>query len=217
MAKTLLQKLSRSGTLRSLGLQLLAVTSVLLIAALILMSMTVSKLQDSRRHSEATQDTLLEITTVESRLVDFDGALDGYTLSGIPWYRKRMTDDHNEMHAALDKLGRSLHHDHGQLRHYKAIVALVAERDALDTYLSKPENRSQIAKSETARKARIITDDIRKRLWEVLEAERIKRRASQTALVEQARDSFRIAVGIVLLTFLAAALSMLVSQVPRDH
>ncbi len=214
---TRLQRLSRSGSLRSLGVPLLAVTSALLIAALILMSMTLSNLKDSRRQSEAMQDTLLELTTIESRLMDFDGALSGYALSGIPWYQIRMKDDYNELHGALAKLGHSLKDDPAQLRRYKSLVALVQKRDAYNAYLTKPEHRSEIARSETALAARIVTDNIRGRLWEVLDSERTNRRLNQAALVEQARSSFRIAIGIVLLTFLFGALCLLLSSLPRER
>lgn len=215
--KTHLQKFARSGAVRSLGVQLLVVTSVLLLASVIMMSMTLSNLKDSRRQSEAMQDTLLEITTIESRLMDFDGALSGYALSGIPWYQIRMKDDHNELQGALAKLGHSLKDDPEQLRRYKSIVALVQKRDAYNDYLTKPEHRDEIARSETAQAARIVTDNIRGRLWEVLDRERTKRRLNQTALVEQAEQSFWIAIGIVFLTFVSAALTLLLSNLPRER
>jgi CHASE3 domain sensor protein len=215
--RTHLQRLFRSGLLRSLGVPLLAVTSALMIAALVLMGMTLSNLKDSRRQSEAAQDTLLELTTIESRLMDFDGALSGYALSGIPWYQMRMKDDHSELQAALAKLGHSLRNDPEQLRRYKSIVTQIAKRDAYNAYLTKPEHRGEIARSETAQSARIVTDDIRGRLWEVLDSERTKRRLNQLALVGEAQNSFRIAVGIVLLTFVFAALCLLLSTGPKDR
>jgi CHASE3 domain sensor protein len=212
-----LRRFSRSEAARFLSLQLLVATTVLLVAALILMSMTLSSLRSTRTEEAAAQDTLLEITTVESRLMDTDGALSGYALSGNPWYRTRLKDDHDELHGALAKLGQSLKHDAVQLRRYQAIIGLAEKNDRLTAYLAAPEHRDEIARSPTAGAARIVTDDIRGRLWQVLDTERNKRKLNHAVMIEQAENSYWIAVGIVLLTFVFGALCTLLALGRRER
>ena len=132
------QRFSRSDFMRALGLQLLAATSVLMIAALILMRVTLSNLEKSRVESESVQDTLLQITTIESRLMDFDGAWNNYRVTGNAWFLTRITDDTNDLHAALNLLKYSLRNDPLQMQRHKAIASLVKRRDALNVYLFDP-------------------------------------------------------------------------------
>lgn len=212
-----LQRFARSPAMQSLGLQILAATSVLMIAALILMSVTLSNLKDSRRESEAAQDTLLQITTIESRLMDFDGTLNGYALSGNAWYLRRMKDDRNELHEALNKLRVSVQNDPLQVQRHKAIAALVDRRDQLNTYLLDPVHQGEIARVDVVKSARVVTDDIRGRLWAVLDRERIKRRNNNIAMIAQAEESFWIAVGIVFLTFLFGSVCLVVAAAPRSR
>jgi CHASE3 domain sensor protein len=205
--------------MRALGLQMLAATSVLMIAALLLMSVTLSHLKESRQDSEAMQDTLLQITTIESRLMDFDGAWNGYVLSGNPWYLQRIKDDHSELYRALSQLKQSLRNDALQMERHKAIAALVSKRDALNDYLQNPAHTAAVARVEVVQTARIVTDNIRAVLWQVLDRERQKRRANDTAMIAQAEESFWIAVGIVFLTCLFGASCLVLSFSPRvpDH
>ena len=202
--------------MQSLGLQIVAATSVLMIAALILMSVTLTNLKNSRRDSEATQDTFLQVTTIESRLMDFDGALNGYVLSRNAWYLRRMKDDHNELHDALNKLKVSVQNDSLQLQRHNAIASLVGQRDRINAYLLDPAHQGEIARVTALQSARVVTDDIRGRIWQVLDRERSKRRISNTAMIAQAENSFRIAVGIVVLTFLFGAACLVLSARPRQ-
>ena len=211
------QRFARSDFMRSLGLQLLTVTLVLMIAALLLMSVTLSKLQENRVESEAMQDTLLEITTIESRLMDFDGAWNGYVLSGNKWYLQRITDDRNELHGALNKLRFSLLKDSLQMERYQSISALVERRDALNTYLLDPDHTGKIANIEVVQAARILPDDIRGLLWQVLDRERMKRHVNDTGMIRRAQESFWIAVGIVCLTFFFGAICVGLSLTVRSR
>ena len=124
LMKTRLQRFSRTGTWHSLGLQVLIATAVLIVAAPILMTITLSNLKQSMIESKATQDTLLQITTIESRLIEFDGALSAYALSGDPWYRPKMKTDKADLHASLNQMKHSLQNDPPQLQRYNALTPL---------------------------------------------------------------------------------------------
>jgi len=193
---------TRGSELKSLGMQILAVTAVLLLAALILMSVSLSRLAESRNEIRSAEDTILEITTTESRLMDFDGVLAAHAVSDDRWYVTRMRDDRVELDEALKKLGYSLQSDSVQMQRYRILVSLVRKHNGLEDQLSRPEHRQDIVRSQTARTARILTDQIRGALWEILNAQRVKRYASYADMIAEARKSFWIAVGVVVLAFL---------------
>ena len=209
--KTQLVRFSRSGAWHSLGWQVLIATAALMVAALILMSITLSNLKQSTGESKATQDTLLQITTVEARLIEFDGALNEYALIGNPSSQTRMKNDQVDLHASLNQMKHSLQNDPLQLQRYNALMSLIWKRDALDTYLSQPEHHDEIARSPVSQSAKLITDSIRARLWEILDRERAKRQSNNTAMISQTQSSFLFAVGIVFLTFVFGALCFALS------
>jgi len=210
-----LQMFSRTGVLHSLGLQLLAVTSVLMIAALILMSVTLSNLQNSQQQTEVTTDTFLEITTIESRLLSNDGALKGYALTGNPIFLKVFARSQGQLQDAMRKLSRSIGGDPIQFQRYEAIVSLVKKREALDAYLAQPEHRAALSDISATKSSAFLNRTIRGRLWKILTDERIKRRDAYTAMVSQARQSFWVAVGVVVLTLLFGGLCIAVASPPK--
>ena len=209
--KTQLSRFSRSQAWHPMALQVLIGTGVLIVAALIMMSVTLSNIKRSWTESKATQDTLLQITTIESRLIEFDGALSTYALTGNPQYQVTMKIDNAEMRASLDQLNHSLQSDPLQRQRYNALLSLFRKRNALDTYLGGPEHRGEIARSPIAQSARIVGNRIRDRLWEILMKERAARQISDAAMISQTQSSFSFAVGIVLLTFVFGALCLLLS------
>jgi CHASE3 domain sensor protein len=199
--------------LQSLGVQLLTATAVLMVAALILMSVTLSNLTNSREEAEATTDTMLEITTIETRMMENDAAINGFALSGGPFYQLRMRNNFREIQMVLGKLRRSLQNEPDQLAKFKTIVTLVRERDGLNAYLS--HHREEIGRSATARSVRTVTDRIRATLWDILKFERDKRLANHTRMIADAHQSFWISVGIVFLTFIFGAGSLVLSSAAK--
>jgi CHASE3 domain sensor protein len=206
--KTPLHLFARSGGIHGLRLQLVAVTVVLMVAALILMSFTLSSLKNSRMEAEITEDTMLEITTIETRMLDYEGAQYGYALSGSGIFRYRIDASYRQLNAAMNKLRHSLQEDPQQLRKYDTIVPLMQKRNAQYDYLAKPEHRGEIGSSPVAYHAEKISDDIRASLWQILKAERDKRYLNNTMMIAEAEKSYWIASGIVILAFLFGALCL---------
>ena len=209
--KTELVQFSRSGAWHSLGWQVLIATAVLIVAALILISVTLSNLEQSTKESNATQDTLLQITTVESRLIEFDGALNEYALIGNPSSQTRMKHDQADLHASLIQLKRSLRNDPLQLQRYDGLMSLIGKWDALVNYLGQPEHRGEIARSPVSLSAKMVTNRIRADLWVILDRERAKRQINNSTMISQTQSGFLFAVGIVLLTFVFGALCLVLS------
>lgn len=208
-------RIASRGALHSLVEQTTIVTAALMVAALILMSFALSSLKDARSQSETTEDALLEITTVESRLLDTDRALNGGVLHDDPWFAERIAVSRSEMRIAMDKLGRSVGNDPALVRQYKTIAERLARREKLFDYLVEPAHRSEVANvaaSAAARQERAFTNELRDRLWDLLRAQRAKRYAQHTAMINEASKSFWIAAGIVFLAMLSGALSLFLAR-----
>jgi len=204
------------GALHSLAVQIFIGTAVLMVGALILMSFAFSSLKTSRVQSEAAEDRLLEITTVESRLLDTDRLLNGYVVSNDPWYLPRIEKDRSEFRAAMRLLGQGLRNDPVLFKKFKAVEDRLAKRQALYEYLALPEHKDEVAnaaRSQAARQERVLTDELRDKLWDLLRAERTKRNDEHTKMIQEAQKSFWIAVGIVALSILSGLVSLLLTHV----
>jgi CHASE3 domain sensor protein len=183
---------------RSLRQQLLIVATALLIATLMIMGATLWNLKNTLRESEAAENTMLELTTVETRLVDIYGALNGYALTADAWFPQRIAGDRVDMRVAIGKLRRSLQDNPQQLKTYGEIVSLIRTQDALTDELR--QHRSEALWSAKAQSAQQMIDGIRGKLWQILIAERAQRYASDQRMIGEAKDSFWLAIGIVVIS-----------------
>lgn len=205
-----LHRFARGGELRSFALQLLMATAALMIAALILMSFTLSSLMDSRRQSEAMQDTMLEVTTVEARMLDAEGSLNGYAVTGSPSYRERVTNNIQLIVLALNKLRRSVQNDEKLLQVYTSTLELNRQRMAILAGLDTPERRNEIGARVLS--AKPLSDRIRGNIWAILESQRATQRRNNSQMIHEARKSYWVAAGIVGLTFMFGALCLVLSM-----
>lgn len=205
-----LYRFASSGEMRNLALQFLTATAALMIAALVLMSFTLSGLKDSRRQSEAMQDTMLEVTTVETRMLDAEGALNGYAVTGSPSYQERVTNNDKLIVLALNKLKRSVKNDPILLRIYTETLELNRQRMAILAGIDTPERRDEIGARVLS--AKPLSDRIRGNIWTILETQRANQRLNNSHMIQEARRSYWVAAGIVGLTFLFGALCLVLSM-----
>lgn len=197
------------GGLHSLAVQIFTGTAVLMIGALILMSFTLSSLKASRSQAEAAEDTLLEITTIESRLLASDGALNGLVLSGQPHFARQIATGRKNIAIAVAKLSRSVGTDPDMAALYRDVIALLTQRAAAFDYLvAHPDEVAHFDRSDAARAEHSLTDQARGRLWDLLKLERAKRLTQHTDMIAEAERSIWIAVGIVVLAILSGTLSL---------
>lgn len=183
--------------------QLFIVAIVLLFITLALMGTALSHLRDSLRESEAAEGTMLELTTIETRLADFDGDLRGYALTGDGWFQKDMDWNRNEIRLAMGSLRLSLQSDPEQLKEYREIARLIRLRDGLTAYLRKPEHRGEVWGSPAGKSELQSTNRIRGKLWDILITQRAKRYANHAEMIAEATKSFWLAFGIVVIATLA--------------
>lgn len=196
---TYIKSFARSGGLRSLRQQLLLIAGVLVAAALILMGTSLSNLQHSLLESEAAERTILEITTIETRLVDYAGNLATLIQTGDKLFEKRLIASDQEADLAMRKLRNSLRYAPAELADFQSLGPLFKQRNALAAQFRAP---GEVARLATARAIAATDDAIRGKLWKILLAERNKRLESHARMIAEARKSFWLAIGIVTFTFL---------------
>ena len=207
--KATLYRFARKGGSNALGMQIFSVTVVMMVAALMLMSVSLSNLRDSRHESEITEDTMLEITTVESRMLDFEGTQYGLAISGAPVFQKRAAADDAELRNALDKLRRSLANEPGQMKKLDAIIPLLRERNQIYRSFATTGHKGEIGDTPRARHAKAISDEARGALWQILTTERNKRFRDHTEMIGEAEKSYWIAIAIVLLAMVSGGFCLL--------
>jgi hypothetical protein len=186
-----------------------------LATALILMSFTISRLKASLAAGEATESTLLEITSVDSRLLDSDGVLNGYVISADPWFAHRIELNRSDFRAAMAKLGNSVDNDPELYDMYLSVKDRLAKRQAYFEYLAQPQHRKEVAnvaRSPAAQSERNLTDELHGRLRGLLRAERAKRNAQHTDMIHESQKSYWIAVGVVILFILSGAINLLLAN-----
>jgi CHASE3 domain sensor protein len=201
------------GGLHSLAIQIFTATAVLMIGALVLMSFSLSGLKTSRHDAEVTENTLLEITTVESRLLDSDRLLNGHAISRNPAFAARSAVIAGEIDASMAKLARSVATDPVAARIYREIAGRLAARQQFFRYLA--EHLDEVEQSPVATAEQSLTTDMRIRLWRLLVLERTKRIAEHTGMIREAERSLWIAVGIMALAIIAGAASLYLAGLGR--
>ncbi|GAA0577325.1 hypothetical protein GCM10008942_27740 [Rhizomicrobium electricum] len=201
------------GGLHSLAVQIFTATAVLMIGALVLMSFSVSGLRVSRLDAEATGNTLLEITTVESRLLDSDRLLKGEVIRPNPSFPARNACICGEIDAAMKKLGRSVAGDPAATQMYRVIADRLAVRQQRFRYLVA--HLDEVDRSPVATAEQNLTTELRVRLWVLLEHERHKRFVEHADMIREAERSLWIAVGIVALAIISGAASLYLAGLGR--
>jgi CHASE3 domain sensor protein len=216
MQRSWKQRLSDSTVhhgLHSLAVQIFTATAVLMIGALVLMSFSVSGLKLSRLDAEATGNTLLEITTVESRLLDSDRLLKGEVINPNPHFAERYAYLRSELAAAMKKLEHSVARDPQAVQMYRAIADRLAARQQRFEYLTAHLN--EVDRSPVATAEQHLTTELRVRLWVLLEHERHKRFVEHADMIRESERSLWIAVGIVALAIISGAASLYLAGLGR--
>lgn len=189
---------------QALRQQLFSAAAALLIATLVLMGTSLANLRSSLQESEAAEDCMLEITTIESRLVDFDRALGAYALTGDARYQVFMDNTYSELGIAAAKLHHSLQNKPEQLKTYEQLAGMLHEWQTLARELRKPEHRNDLSKLPAWRAEKRLIAQARGKLWQILSPERINRYANNRKMIAEARSSFWLAVVFIVISLFAS-------------
>ncbi len=198
-----LRRLAIGEECRALRQQLFSAAAALLIATLVLMGTSLANLRSSLQESQAAEDSMLEITTIETRLVDFDRALAAYGLTGDQKFQVYMTQLNMQLWDAAAKLRHSLQKTPPQLKRYDEIAGMVNKWQSLVNDLRRPDHRGDIGKSQAWIEEKRIIYTARGKLWQILMSERTSRYANNRKMIAEAQSSFWLAVVFIVISLVA--------------
>jgi len=206
------QALMRRGHMRLVGGQILVVAGVMLVAAIMLLGVNLSHQRESFAEDVRTADALLLIDDVEAKLVGVEMTVRGYALTGAPDFLRWQNRERKDLQRGLEKLAVAMKGEPTQTRRFVAMRTLIRQRLELYSYLSNPDHAREVAKAITDPKTRDVMDSTRANLRELRAAQRVLLDARQGATIADTRHTFFLAIGIVILAFVAGALGLLLSQ-----
>jgi CHASE3 domain sensor protein len=202
----------RHGHLREAGIQILAAAVGLLIASILLLAMNISHLRESFAQDERTDQAILLIDQVEARLLGVEMTVRGFALTDDAAFLQRGDRDRKSLQTAVTKLAAIMADEPTQKSRFAAMHALVRQRLDLYAYLATDEHAREVARAITDPQTRKVMSNAREKLKELREAEIALLGQRQAAMIAEARHTFYLAVGIVVLAFVAGALGLFLSQ-----
>jgi CHASE3 domain sensor protein len=207
------------GHLRSVGMQILIVAVVLLLSAVLLLGVNVTKLQESFAWVQETNNELIQISEVDKRLVGNELTVRGYALTDDPIFLTYRQDESRQMNAAIAKLGVLLADDPDMTQDFAELRSLVKQRLDLFTYLINlgPGHAQDVAASIRDPKYRAIMRAARAKVEEMRGLELKQLAEQQAAAAQQAKSTYRLAIGIVVLSFVFGALGLAFALIGRDR
>jgi CHASE3 domain sensor protein len=206
------------GGLRPVGTQIMAAAAALLVAALLLLGVNLSHLRDSYLTNERTDEVLLKISELDSRLQGAELSVRGYALTGNVIFVTYQKNEQRHVYVAFDHLDRLLADEPSQLKRLTAVRQLVQARIAWFSYLSSsPERAKNVAAAITDPKYRALMRRTRDALSGLSQAERRLLEAKQQDMTRQARRTFLIAACIVVWSFVLSALGLLLARGGSRH
>lgn len=196
------------GHLREMGTPTLFAAVVLLLSGMVLLGANVSELRESYAWVQRSNNTLLRIAEVDSKLVGVEMTVRGYALTDDPAFLGYQRHERTRVTVALNKLTALMAYQPAQAGRLAKLRALVEKRLALYAYLSGlgPGHAKEVAAAITDPQKR--NDMLGTRLTlEALRDDELKVLAArQDASARQAAHTYKLAFVVVVLAFLFSAL-----------
>lgn len=201
----------RRGHLRSVGTQIIIVAVALLVAALLLLSVNVTKLQESFAWVQDTDDEIILIAQVEARLERSELTVRGYALTNDAVFLEYHRSEVRQMSIVLDKLGKAVEDDPVSMKAaFAKTRMLVTQRmnEFAQLLALGPDHAPDVANAIRDNGYHTLMRATRAALehMQILEMQELAERHASAA--EQARRTYAIAIGIVVLAFVFGALGL---------
>jgi len=213
------RSLFERGHLREMGTPTLFVAVVLLLSGMALLGANVSELRESYAWVERSNNTLLQLAAVDSKLVGVEMTVRGYALTDDPVFLAYQQHERTFTTMALDKLSALLADQPAEAGRLAKLHTLVAKRLALFAQLSAlgPGHAKDVAAAITDPQKR--GDMLEARLTlEALRDDELKLLAArQDASARQAAHTYKLAFVFVVLAFLFSALGLVFTLYGRRH
>jgi len=207
------------GQLRQVGGQILVVAVVLLLSAVLLLGVNVTKLQESFAWVQETDDELIQIAEVDKRLVGNELTVRGYALTDDPVFLTYHQDEDRQMNVAIGKLGKLLADDPNLTQDFAELRGLVKQR--LDLFSSLialgPGHAQEVAAAIRNPKYREVMRAARAKVEKLRNLNLKQLAVQQAAAAQQVKSTYRLAIGIVVLAFVFGALGLAFAQYGRGR
>jgi two-component system, LuxR family, sensor kinase FixL len=199
------------GHLRPIGVQVVAVAVLLLLSAVVLLGVNVTKMQESFAWVHETDEELIQIAEVDKRLVANELAVRGYALTDDPVFLTYYRNEAHLMNAALDKLGKSQVDDPSDIqREFVRTRELVGQR--LDQFAHLvglgPGHAPDVANAIRDPHYRTVMRAARASVEAMRNLELAELAGRQVAATRQAKNTYGLAVCIVVFAFVFGALGV---------
>lgn len=204
-----LRPLLKKGWLRPVGKQVMIVSAVLLLAAILLLGVNYDHLSRSYQLDEETDAAMATIDRTESKLVGVEMSLRGYALTHQPEFLRWRQRERHDLEDQLDQLAAALINEPAQKSIFAETRSLIMKRIALYDYLATPEHAGEVAHVITDPVLREDMRQARTKLTEMRRIQRTLKQERQKAMVAEARDTVALTGGIVVLAFLSVVLGII--------
>jgi CHASE3 domain sensor protein len=211
--------LVRQGYLRQIGTPTLIGSVVLLICALLLLGANVSALRNSFTWVQRTDDVLVQLSEVETRLVANELTVRGFALTDDPVFLTYQKSEQDQMAAAMVKLTTLIAEEPSQASRFAVLRGLVDKRLTHFAYLTSlgPSHAQDVAVAIRDPQKRAVMRAARAQVI-TMRNEELKLLANrQAAVAQQSTRAYQLAIGIVLMAFVFGGLGLAFAQIGRGR
>ena len=205
--------------MRQIGTPTLIGSVVLLISALLLLGANVSALRNSFAWVQRTDDVLVQLSEVETRLVATELTVRGYALTDDPVFLTYQKNEQEQMATAMRKLTVLIADEPLQKNRFAALRSLVDKRMTHFADLTSlgPGHAQEVAMAIRDPSKRAVMRAARAQVI-AMRNEELKLLANrQAAAAEQSTRAYQLAIGIVVLAFVFAVLGFAIAQMGRGQ
>ena len=205
--------------MRQIGTPTLIGSVVLLISALLLLGANVSALRNSFAWVQRTDDVLVQLSEVETRLVATELTVRGYALTDDPVFLTYQKNEQQQMATAMRKLTVLIADEPLQKNRFAALRSLVDKRMTHFADLTSlgPGHAQEVAMAIRDPSKRAVMRAARAQVI-AMRNEELKLLANrQAAAAEQSTRAYQLAIGIVVLAFVFAVLGFAIAQMGRGQ
>ena len=203
--------------MRQIGTPTLIGSVVLLMSALLLLGANVSALRDSFVWVQRTEDILVQLSEVETRLVGNELTVRGFALTDDPVFLTYQKSEQEQMAAAMAKLTALIAEEPSQTGRFAVLRRLVDKRMALFADLTNlgPGHAQDVAAAIRDPDKRTVMRATRAQVI-AMRNEELKLLANRQAdVAQQSARTYELAIGIVILAFVFGGLGLAFAQIGR--
>lgn len=207
----------RRGQLRAVGTQIIAVAVVFLLAAMLLLSVNVTRLQESFDWVQRSDDVLLQLSEVEARLIGNELTLRGYALTDDPRFVLYHEHEDQVMWAAMHRLQVTVGDEPEHKERYARLHAVLTKRSqaVLQLFALGPGHDRDVAAAIIDKQYRNVLFEARAKIADFRADELRVLAERQSATARQARHTYAVAFTIVMFAFVFGALGIAFIQFGR--